>query len=101
MIKTANIFYVVAYYRCGCYVSGMLTALLLRGQRRLKLSFNDLKFGWALATVGLILACGISFVNHVNHTTLNMSIFNAFAPIFFCCFFLWIIYFRQQGFESE
>lgn len=101
ILKTANIFYVVPYYRCACYVIGMLTALLLRGQRRSKLSLRDQQFGWFLATLGLILAYGISVVNHVNHTALNMAIFNSFAPLIFCSFFLWIIYFRQQGFESE
>lgn len=79
----------------------MLTALLLRGQKRFELSQSDLKFGWFLATLGLILAYGSSVVNHLNHTALNMAIFNAFTPVLFCGFLLWIIYTRQQGHESE
>lgn len=102
-MKTANIFYVIPHYRCGCYVVGMLTALLLRGQRRLKLSLKQIQLGWLLVTVGLILAYGISLMTHLNNTesSLNMALFSAVATSLFCCFFAWIIFARQQGHESK
>lgn len=100
-MKTANIYYVIPYYRCGCYVIGMLTALLLRGQRRLKLSLKESQLGWLLSTLGLISAYGISLMTHLDHSPLNMAFFSAFATTLFCSFIAWIIFVRQQGYESE
>ena len=100
-MRTANIYYVIPQYRCAAYAIGMITALLLRGQRRWKLSSRDLKFGWIYASLALITAYGISVMTHLDHSRFNMSLYTAFAPSFLAIFLVWIIFFRQQGHESK
>ncbi|KAK4880106.1 hypothetical protein RN001_008252 [Aquatica leii] len=95
LFDTADNMYILPIHRVTVYIMGMLLAYLLLEYKQIQFSKMQLRVGDALALFSFCVAFfGPSFMGSINYTynPVDAAWYAAFAPIFWCFTFAWIIF---------
>ena len=84
LFDTADLMYILPYYRATVYLMGILLGYLCRVYKDVKLTKNQLKFGWYVSTILFLLAfLGPAHMGSINYVydPLHAANYAAFSPI--------------------
>ncbi|XP_030382326.1 nose resistant to fluoxetine protein 6 [Scaptodrosophila lebanonensis] len=104
LFRTADYMYSFPPHRSTVYIMGILLGYALRKYQGVKLSRNQLLFGWLMATIcvlaSLLGPAPMGDINYVYNST-HAAIYAAFAPIAWCLFFSWIVFVSHNGYKNK
>lgn len=104
LFETADKMYIMPHHRFTVYAMGIGLGYVLRMFKDMKLTQSQLKIGWYLSIVSLLLAFfGPAPMGDIDYKydATQASHYAAFAPIAWCVFFGWIILVTQLGYKSK
>ncbi|XP_014475148.1 PREDICTED: nose resistant to fluoxetine protein 6 [Dinoponera quadriceps] len=95
LFDTANYSYTLPSHRLTVYIIGIFTGYLLRNlPKDFKMSSATLYTGWTVSTMLVVVTFAWSsrmgLIDYA-YNPIDAAIYNAFAPIGWCIFFLWVI----------
>ncbi|EFN89881.1 O-acyltransferase like protein [Harpegnathos saltator] len=101
LFDTANYSYTLPSHRLTVYIIGIFMGYLLRNlPKDFKMSSTTLYAGWTVSTVLVVMifawASKMGLIDYV-YNPIDAAIYNAFAPIGWCTFFLWVIVTQHTG----
>lgn len=103
LFSTADNMYILPVHRATVYIMGILLGYYLRTLKNFKLSKQQIRIGNSIALLSFLVSfLGPSFMGSINYVynPTDAAWYAAFAPIFWCISFGWIIFSVHLGHED-
>ncbi|XP_026467559.1 O-acyltransferase like protein-like [Ctenocephalides felis] len=103
LFQTANNMYTLPAHRATVYIIGVLLALVLKMDKPITFTKQQLKIGWTVATSLLLMSfLGPSPMGSLSYKydPTHAAIYAALAPVAWCAFYAWIILTSHRGYPS-
>ncbi|KAK9890490.1 hypothetical protein WA026_010571 [Henosepilachna vigintioctopunctata] len=104
LFDTADNMYILPIHRATVYIMGILLGYYLRKLQHFRLSKIQIRIGNSIALLSFLASfLGPSFMGSIKYVynPTDAAWYAAFAPIFWCITFGWIIFSTQVGHESS
>lgn len=104
LFDTADNMYILPYYRLTVYLMGVMLGYACRVYKNLRLTPNQLRFGWYACSFLLTLAFfGPAPMGSVNYeyNPFHAANYAAFSPIAWCMFFAWAVFTSHLGYRNK
>ncbi|XP_039438292.1 nose resistant to fluoxetine protein 6 isoform X1 [Culex pipiens pallens] len=104
LFDTADLMYIIPYYRLTVYLMGVLLGYACRVYKSHRLTPNQLRLGWYATSILLVLAFfGPAPMGSIDYqyNPLHAANYAAFSPIAWCIFFAWTVFASQLGYSNK
>ncbi|XP_020278398.1 nose resistant to fluoxetine protein 6-like [Pseudomyrmex gracilis] len=101
LFDTADYSYTLPSHRLTVYIMGVFVGYLLQNiPKNYKMSKTTLYTGWTVSTLMFLISfvepSKMGCINYV-YDPLHAAMYNAFSPILWCSFFIWVIITQHTG----